>query len=784
MKEKPFAPLAGIRAIEIGDETGHYCGKLLVDLGADVLKVEPPGGVASRRAWSGVDEDQAAASIAFDYYNAGKRSLVLDHRVERDKERFEALLSGADLLIESLGAADYEGWGLQEDRIRAGFPGLVTASISGFGRTGPHADWEWTDLTCFAAGGLMFICGPADAAPVVAPNAQAFHIGSLHAAVALAAALQAPEGERGCYIDISIQECLAMQEQHIVRYFDDGHVIGREGSQHGSAVPGRIYGCADGDVYIAVGIGPEGWDELMVWLGQPETLSDEVWSDPWFRRENHDVIDLIVAEFTAGRRKEELTRTGQAHGVRILPVNEPLEFVNHRQTKSRNLFVSGEAGSIWMRPPAQFGGRVLGKAGAPRKLNADGRRVERDWLRHARSTPMGSRRQPLSRALAGLRVVEFGFLIAGPMLGRILRDYGADVNKVETRSRPDGMRRSARNFLELNRGKSSLTVNMKTEAGVEFMQRLLGDADVVIENMKAGVSESWGLGYRRLTDTNPGLIQIDMQGLGFSGPCKEYTTLGASLMSFVGMSWLWNHPDTVPAVGSQLSYPDYVGGLHGALAVLTALHVRHESNVGTQIELAQFESAAAMIGPAYLRALAGIPPAQIGNATRHSPGGVFPCRGEDEWIAIETRDGDDWRRLCRLIGETETAGDAHLSSPRGRWSLRNQLDTYLSDWTRDQDKHELARRLQESGVPAAAVENAADLVKDPHLAARGFFSEVRSWDDVIYGIPGNGETIDGRRLDASRDPPTLGADTERVALEDVGVSRKEFEALSAAGAFV
>lgn len=781
-----FAPLAGVRVVEIGDATGQYCGKLLRDFGAEVVKVEPPGGVAARfPALRESADDAAIAASAFAYCNAGKRSVEIDLETAGGQAQLDRLLGAADVLIESLSPAEYNRLGLNLEHFKQRFPGLIVASISGFGRTGPKSGWDWTALTSFASGGLLYLGGMPGRAPVNAPNAQAYHIGSVRAAVAVAAALQAEPGERGCYVDISMQECLAMQEQTISEYLDQGRVFARSGSQHNVIVPGRIYPCADGQVYVGVGAGPTGWNDLLDWLGNPESLAAEEMRNPAFRRKDPAPVDAVVGEFVRHRAKRELAISGQAARVRVMPVYQPGEFVEDPHTQSRGLFHQVSEGRAWLRPPYLFNGQALGSPAEVHSPGADNAAIVREWLGEPRTVPMGPRRRPLHESLDGTRVVEFGFLVAGPLVGRTLSIYGAETIKVETRTRPDTMRRTThRTFLELNRGKSSLALNMKTAAGRQLMAELLDKSDVLIENMNANVLKSWGLEYDQLIQTNPGLVQIDMQGLGADGPWKDFVTLGASLMAFTGMSWLWSDPDVDPPTGCQLSYPDYVGGLHGAFAILATLYGRKRSGAGKRIELAQFESAAAVTGPAFLQYLeAGIAARPLGNRTPHAPGGIYRAAGTDDWVAIETRNEQEWRRFCEIAGLTDLLDDPRFGSANSRIENRAALDQAIEAWTYTRDKDDISQVLEAAGIPASPVVSGRDLAGDGHLAARGLMSVVRTDDGKEYQVPGNSEVVDGERIPASPEPPTLGKDTRQIMTAILGIDETRFEQLDREGIF-
>lgn len=338
--------LSGYRVLELAGPMGHCCGKLLADMGADVVKVERPGGDDARRIGPFKDDlPHPEQSLYFHYYNTNKRSITLNLETRAGARLFQQLAARADVVLESFKPGTMEEWELDYATLSGINPGLVMTSITGFGQKGPYRDYEATDLVGFAMSGLMYLNGDPDDAPVVGPGQQAYDLACTHAALGTLVALyNRLLSGRGQHVEVSVRECLAIEEHMISRYSQDGHNIRREGSQHGASAPGRIYPCKDGFAYLSSAGRPDArnWRVFLDWMGTPEALSDPVWDEPTFRRENVDVIDAFVREFALEYDRVRLIEEAQERHLPCLMVLTPQEFIKHPHTQARGYFVETE----------------------------------------------------------------------------------------------------------------------------------------------------------------------------------------------------------------------------------------------------------------------------------------------------------------------------------------------------------------------------------------------------------------------------------------------------------
>ncbi len=310
--------------------------------------------------------------------------------------------------------------------------------------------------------------------------------------------------------------------------------------------------------------------------------------------------------------------------------------------------------------------------------------------------------------VAGLRVLDFAHVFAGPFCTRTLADLGADVVHVETHSRggEDG-RRSA----YAHRNKRSIALDLKNAAGQATAVRMAGVADVIVENFSSGVMKRLGLGYEALSPATPRLIYVSMSGYGHTGPRREWTSMNMNLQAYTGLM-LTTGAEGDPPTAISNSWNDYIGGLHAVIAILHALEDRHQTGRGRNIDLSQFECSVATLGPLLMAASAtGKPPKRMGNRSSvNAPQGVYPCAGEDEWCAVSVGTDDQWRALATAIDQPRLTQDPRFATMLGRMHNHDALDAAIATWTRELPNDDVERRLQAVGVPAERMRRAEAVV--------------------------------------------------------------------------
>jgi benzylsuccinate CoA-transferase BbsF subunit len=381
------------------------------------------------------------------------------------------------------------------------------------------------------------------------------------------------------------------------------------------------------------------------------------------------------------------------------------------------------------------------------------------------------------RPLDAVRVLDFTWVVAGPVTTRILADLGAEVIKIERRGSLDfGDRRGGLSGT-LMRGKKSVLLDLNDPRGLDLARRLAALSDVVIDNFSARVMTNLGLDYEALVKLRPDVICVRMTGFGLTGPDRDHVSYGPTLQALTGYTLLMAEPGAPPA-GFGYSYSDLAGGNLGALAVLAALWRRRQTGRGQLVDLAQLEAVASLVGPMLLD---GGTSAPAGNASQEGPAaphGVYPCAGKDRWIAITVFGDAEWQRLADAIGSPAWTRDTRFATLAGRLAHAAELDRLVEGWTREQSAEDAMARLQAAGVAAGLVANAEDLcVRDPQLAARGHFVEVPTPEGGTVRMDGPPFILSENPARVSGPGPLLGEHTEEVLSQLLGLGPDEIAAL-------
>ncbi|MBI2935573.1 MAG: CoA transferase, partial [Chloroflexi bacterium] len=659
--------LAGLRVLDLTGRMGGYCGKLLANLGADVVLIEPPGGHSMRREGPFKDDvPHPEGSLSFVAYHTNKRGIVLDLEVEKGRQTLRDLARHADVLIEDHPPGYLDRLGLGYKGLQAINPSLVMTSITGFGVSGPNRDFRAPDIVAFAMGGLMALCGHPGRTPLVGPCDVAYHLGSVHAAFGTLIALYNRRGSgRGEHVEISLQDVLVADPflRLITRFSVAGEIQQRAGHSQTTTVA-DTYKCKDGYVRIFVNQADH-WRRFVEWLGNPADLMDPELENVQKRFPLRPLLDRLIEERTIQYEKNAFCVELQSLRLAASPINSPSAFLEDEQTTHRGYVVEVDHSYLGRHrfpgDPYRFSEspwRV--ERGAP-LLGEHQQDVARDlsrpspWLEELidRASVMLAKQAHFK----GVRVVTFPTGVVGPCLTSLMADHGAEVIAIEsTRAalRAGGTQRlQTASDAENNRNKKRVTINMKSPEGREIARRLVAVSDVVTENFSARVMASWGLDYPRMREIRSDIIMASLQAFGNTGPRRDYVSFGPILMSFSGMTYLWRDPEVErPGAGCQIAFPDYVAPSYGTLAILAALHYRAQTGKGQYIDLSQAEAAASMLCPAYLEWLINQrEPQPQGNSSHWAaPHGCYRCKGDDRWCVISVRTQEEWVRFCQVVG--------------------------------------------------------------------------------------------------------------------------------------
>jgi crotonobetainyl-CoA:carnitine CoA-transferase CaiB-like acyl-CoA transferase len=785
--------LQGYRALDLTDMSGQLCGRFLGDLGMEVIKVEPPGGDPLRKRGPFKTSGNGSLSLLFAHLNANKTSTVLDLEGESGRNALLRLVEGADVVLESFRPGAMGAMGLGYEKLAAVNPGIVMASISGFGQSGPRSGFASTDIVALAMGGFLYVAGDPSLPPCKPPETQAYYFASLFAALGVVAALyRRSRTGTGDWVDVSMQEALATQEHSIRLYANEGQIVSRQGSQHGQVAPARIFPCRDGFVYLYVT--RQHWKLFLeVWVGHPAELDAPEWENNLFRRARIEYLNPLVEAFTRAHTMQELTTKCQTRGIPCVPVNTPGDFTGDEHVRERGFIVPVEYSDAGTAKQTAAPFIIDGVRPPVRPAPGLG-----DWQedKSADLSAATAKKDPLTREtttaapLDGMRIVSFDHVLAGPYGTTLLAELGADVIKVESRrggldpfrffGTGEDPNRSPR-FFEFNRNKRSITVNLKKPQGPGIIRELARKSDAVLDNFSVDVMAKLGLAYDDLRQVKPDIVVIRMPGLGCTGPKRYYSTVGVNITAFTGLTYLWNHPgNTNPPVGSQTVYPDYASGVVAAILIVAGTLYRQRHGRGASIDLSQAEATAFMIGASLTEAeTLGENAEPMGNHSAFAaPHGCYRCRGEDRWCVIAVETEEQWQALARVVG-AELARDPRFSSRESRLRHRDELNASIERWTAQRDCHEVMNTLQQAGVPCGVVQNGADLVGDPHLKERGFIVEVENQRLGRVALPGFPMRFANCKLNPRWEFPELGRDTRDVLRGVAGYSEEQIAALAA-----
>ena len=378
--------------------------------------------------------------------------------------------------------------------------------------------------------------------------------------------------------------------------------------------------------------------------------------------------------------------------------------------------------------------------------------------------------------LAGIRVLDFTWVLAGPFATRILADFGAEVIKVQSLKTAKSPESNLNGYFNTwNRNKRSITLDMSHSEARDLILHLARISDVVIENFAPRVMANWGLNYEELKKANQKIIMVSMSAMGQTGPWKDYVAFGPALQALSGLTYLSSFDDK--PLGLGYAYGDHVIGLYGALAVLAALDNRFRTDQGQYIDLSGYEALCTLIGPAIIDVSLNKTPVPQGNRSDYidaCPCGCYPCRGRDRWCVVSASTEDEWQALCRVLERADLLNDARFRTLSERKLNEEQLDELIGQWTAERTAEEAVALLQEAGVPAGIVQNAEDLAQDPHLLARQFFVHMKH--------PTLGRTITDRspirfvgdEIVNWKAAPQLGEDNRYVFRELLGMTEEEF----------
>lgn len=757
-----------------GDLAGGYCARLLADGGAEVLRVEDPSGDPLRH-WSHSGSADGDGAL-FQFLAAGSTSVVA---------------TGFDAIAEAVRGADAVLWSphsaiareLRPDRLREENPAAVVTSITDFGLDGPWADRPATDLTLQAMSGGPGQRGAPERPPLVAGGRLGEWTAGMFAAVHTAAALYGGDSE---LLDVSVLESLILTTTvhpvswHTIAGFPMRPIRARN-------LP-DIHPTKDGYIGFMVVTGQQ-WLDFCSLINRSDWMDDAelgIMANRFKRR--HELMDAIDA-WTSERTCAEIFEIADLLRVPAAVVGTGETIPQMEHLIERNAFESNETGGFlqpalpWrlhgLHQPRRGGAPALGSGAAPA------------WSPSVRK---GKGNKPFS----GLRVADFTANWAGPIVGHLLANLGAEVIHVEGGKRPDPIRNNTSKpmsdpdwpdfsgiFAGTNLGKRSVTVDMSTEEGRELAKRLIATCDVVLENYSPHVMESWGLGWDEVHRINPRAVMVRMPAYGLDGPWRDRGGYAQTMEMTSGMAWATGYPDATPEIPNGPCDP--IAGSHATLGLIVALQHVAASGDGLLVEAPMISAALSVAAEVVIeRSAYGADRHRMGNRSSViAPQGIYPTSeadpvglGDRRWVGLSVVDDAGWRALTELIDRASWTG----------WSLaerqerHDDIDTAIAAWTSGSSVAEVVGALSTRGVPVGEVV-LGHLTPDlEQLQHRGFFERLehaKTGLNTHATLPVRWSSVAGPVL--AGPAPMLGEHDEQVWRTQVGLSEEEYAGLREAG---
>jgi crotonobetainyl-CoA:carnitine CoA-transferase CaiB-like acyl-CoA transferase len=702
--------------------------------------------------------------------------------VAADTAALEDQIADASFLIEDLGCDRLKDLGWTRTRIEQRAPQLIHVSVTPFGSEGPRGRWLGSELIASAMSGVLRLTGTPDRAPVKeALDACGFHADMVAAAGALAAHVARNDSGIGEHVDISIQEvAFSRQFNSVLVWQFDRRKLARVGGalNYGLATVRCIWALADAWCFHTLMTGRFGApanQALSDWMDQ-SGIDNPLRGIDWlsYNRSTLDaptrgIWETAIAAFFRTRSKYDIAIEGRERGINATIIAEPRDVLADPHLQGRDFWATRRsAAGAELRVPQRFVGLQLGSVAQAR----------------AAETPRLSPRAGRTGPLAGVRVLDFSWALVGSITTKTLGDLGADIIKVESRTRPcltriDVQVSASRAgdfddkpwFAHLNTSKRSLALDMKRPESREILAPLIEWADVIVENFSPGTMAKLGLDYASLVKPNPGLIMVSGSVYGQTGPLSQEWGVDGTGAALSGRTYLTGWPDRDPVIPGAVPYGDVIVPYCMAAAVCAALQHRRESGCGAHIDASMYEICVQQMLEALVQAQTGPVPQRAGNGDgRIFHQGVYAVRGDDRWLAIALPTAADWVRF-RSLAQLPEAG-----TPEAR-------EAVIGTWCAGQDGPSLMVRLQEAGIAAGVVQDIEDLMEaDPQLAARGSLLAIEHAKLGTFGHIRTPMSFSRSRIEPYR-APNLGEHSASIAQALCGLSEARVSELEVLGVF-
>ncbi len=778
-------PLTGLRVIDLSTEiAGPYATKLLADAGADVIKVESPAGDPLRR-WTaaGAAIPPGEDGALFQHLNASKRSLVADVETATGRKLLLDLAATAHLVVDSTPPATLARSGLSFDLLHTRNPTLSLVSISPWGSGGPWTARPATEFTLQAAIGSLAYRGLRDRAPVAAGGRLGEWLAGSYAAVgALMAWLSARNTGNGHHVDLSMFESMLIG---MTVYHDLNGQWRKTPLLRAIEIP-SIEPAKDGWVGFCTNTSQQ-WKDFCTLIEHPEIGENPRYLQGPNRMEDLAFMQQVIHGWTRRYTVAEIIERAAQLRIPVGPIGngQTLPAIDH--FLARGVYRRGPGGFVQPRPPYGFERTVLRPFSDAPKLGEHTAAITQELLTAPRPSAAATGAPILP--LANVRVVDLTNFWAGPLATSHLAAFGADVVKVESIQRPDGMRFAgavpndplwewSAVFAGANLGKRDITLNLTTTEGTTLLRRLIASADLVIDNFSARVLEHFGLTWEQVRALNPRIIMIRMPAFGLTGPWRDRPGFGQTVEQISGLGWITGYED-LPLVPRGVCDP--LAALHAVIATIFALEHRRRTGEGQLVELPLIETALNVAAEQVVEyaAYGALLQRQGNRGPSAAPQGVYRCAGDD-YIAIAVATDAQWQGLRVALDDPPWAQAQALTTAAGRRAAHDLIDGQIERWLLGQSPHSAAQKLRDRGVPAEVLINAHFVMPNAQLEQRGFFQVLRHPITGETRYPGLPMSFSGMTRHLHRlPPPTLGQHNDEILGAELGLSAEELADLRA-----
>ena len=815
------------RILDLTTEKAFMCGRALADWGAEVIKIEPPGGDPARfRGLFPKDKVDPEKNLTWLAFNANKKSVTLDITSKQGKETFKKLVKTADAVIESYAPGYMDSLGLGYKDLSKINPGIILTSITGFGQEGPYKDYKDPDIVVRALGGMVYTVGYDDRAPLTTGYEHTHSTGAMNgAAGTMITIIQRAHTGQGQHVEAITQQALDIICSAEIEgpYALFKQIPKRHGRARASVTlkDGTIFyntllwPCKDGYIALNLLLNPtaaKNNSSMMEYLkkdgidiGFLEGWDWEKKSWEHMTRQQAEKLMDSLGKFFMNHTKDELLKLAVENRFQLGPCNNAEDVLKHPQLAARKFWKEIEYPGIGkLKYP---GGAVVSseKYVGPRqrapKIGEHNDEILKTLESRAKS-PEKPKTTDNKKPFEGIKLVQLCWAGVGVYTCNYLSHYGATTIRVETSTRPDpvrlfapfattnkpgepvGLERSAFFSITHTAPEMGISLNFKQPEALEIFKKLVAWADVVAEGFPAGVMDKLGLDYEGLKKINPQIIMFRTCGYGHTGPMADQPGFGSILTAVTMMDNIVGWPDR-PPVPPSTYYTDQLSPMYASLAIMAALDYRRRTGKGQYIDHSQIETGLNYMTPLILDYQVNDREFQPkGNKSDYAaPHGIYRCKGDDRWVAIAVMSDAEWQSFIKVMGNPKWAKDRKYIKATDRVKYSNELDNLVEAWTINYSPEEVEEILQQAGVGAGVVANARDIDEDPQMNFYNFYREIEHpyMGKLRYYHPAplklsTAEAAIGR-------PVLIGEHTDYICTKILGMSQGEVDKLRGKGTF-